>query len=61
MNHHGFSDFPVCLATVTHPPILQGDYPNQLDFQSKTCVAECPQNGGEVVTLPRSRMMCEPW
>jgi len=32
---------------------FQGDYPNQLDFQSKTCVAECPQNGGEVACIGR--------
>ena len=43
------SDWVVFLpdSTVWHRT-AQGNYPTQLDFQSRTCVSECPKLGGEV-------------
>jgi hypothetical protein len=45
------SDYPIIShlpdSTVWHRT-AQGNYPTQLDFQSRTCVSECPKLGGEV-------------
>ncbi|CAL1138244.1 unnamed protein product [Cladocopium goreaui] len=30
---------------------FEGNYPTQLDFQSRTCVSECPKLGGEVACI----------